>query len=506
MRNISIEFPGVKALSNVDFTVKSGEVRAVVGANGAGKSTLMKVLAGANSHYTGDIYLNGEHCEVRDPLDAKELGIEIVYQEVDTALFPHLTVAENIMFNSLVTGMKGRAFVSWPDMRKAAKQILQSLHVNVDVDEQVGRLSLAQKQMVLIARAVRQRCRFLILDEPTAPLSMSEVDELFRVVKKLSKEENVGVIFISHRLPELFRICESITVMRDGRVVKDMPLGADTTIHEIVRLMLGRSLEDTFPKRKAEVGDTILEVSGLSDTRGKVKNVSLYVRRGEIIGVCGLVGAGKTELSKILFGADPRSAGTIRARGKVVNVSSPSSAVAEKIALVPEERRKEGVLIGEPVYFNLSISCLGKFAKRFSLVNKKEELAEARRHIKDLGIRTPSESQKVKFLSGGNQQKVVIGKWLACDSDVYIMDEPTKGIDVGAKYDVYNLIQRLADAGKGIIYISSEVSEILSITDRTYVMCNGEIVAELETAATTEEEILFYSTGGKGRRLDAVYT
>jgi len=506
MKNISIEFPGVKALSNVDFEVQSGEVRAVVGANGAGKSTLMKVLSGAYGHYTGEIFMDGQKCEIRSPLAAKELGIEIVYQEVDTALFPYLSVAENIMFSSLVTKMKGQVVVSWPKIRQAAKEVLDRLHMSIDVNRQVSELSLAQKQMVLIARAVRERCRFLILDEPTAPLSLSEVDELFRVVKELSEKENVGVIFISHRLPELFRICKSVTVMRDGRLVKNMAIDESTTIEDIVRLMLGRTLEEALPKRSAKPGDVLLEAQDLSDARGKVRNVSFQVRSGEIVGISGLVGAGKTELSKLLFGAARRSSGIVKRAGRMIAVTSPTVAVRERIALVPEERRKEGVLVDEPVYSNLSIACLDKFVNRFSFVNRRAELEAAHRLIGDLGIKTPSEFQKGKFLSGGNQQKVVIGKWLACDSDIYIMDEPTKGIDVGAKYDVYRLIRNLADAGKAILYISSEISEILSVTDRTYIMCNGEIVKELKTEETTEEEILYYSTGGKGRLSHAVNT
>jgi len=504
MKNISIEFPGVKALSNVDFQVESGEVRAVVGANGAGKSTLMKVLSGAYGHYTGEIYINGELCEIRTPLDAKEHGIEIVYQEVDTALFPYLSVAENIMFNTLVTKMKGKTFISWSDIRRAAKETLDRLNMDIDVNRQVSELSLAQKQMVLIARAVRERCRFLILDEPTAPLSMAEVDELFRVVRELAEKENVGVIFISHRLNELFRICDSVTVLRDGHLVKNLTIDESTTIEDIVGLMLGRSLEEGLPKRSGEPGEVVLEVEGLSDSSGKVKNVSFFVRRGEIVGISGLVGAGKTELSKLLFGATRRTAGSIKSRGRMVLVASPTLAVREGMALIPEERRKEGVLVDEPVYANLSIACLHKYTNRFSFVKRRAELEASLHFIKQLGIKTPSEFQKVKFLSGGNQQKVVVGKWLACDSDIYIMDEPTKGIDVGAKYDVYRMIRDLADAGKTILYISSEISEILSLTDRTYVMCNGELVKELKTDETTEEEILYYSTGGKGRLSDAV--
>lgn len=497
MKNISIQFPGVKALSNVDFAMQSGEIRALIGANGAGKSTLMKVLAGANETYTGDIYLNGKHFEIRNPRAAKDLGIETVYQEVDTALIPYLSVAENIMFNTLVRGMGNKVIINWTKIRRAAKEVLEKLRMDIDVTEQVGNLPLAKKQMVLIARAVAARCRFLILDEPTAPLSMSETQELFRIVRELAAERNVGVVFISHRIPELFEICQTVTVMRDGKVVANRVIDKDLTPKKIIEIMLGRSFEEYFPKKKVPIGDIVFQVEGLCDTENKVRNVSFNIRSGEIVGISGLVGAGKTELCKVLFGAAPKSAGIIKYQGKVLKVSSPTAAVAQRIALVPEERRKEGVLVSEPVYFNLSAASLGKFVNKFSFVNSKAERESARKYIRDLGIITPSEHQKVQYLSGGNQQKVAVGKWLASDSSVYIMDEPAKGIDVGAKHDIFQLIQALAENGRAILYVSSEISEILAITDRTYVMYNGEFAAEFTTAETNEEQILYYSTGGQ---------
>ena len=496
MKGIGIEFPGVKALNGVDFSIKSGEIRAVVGANGAGKSTLMKVLAGANATYTGSILIDGKPCEIRDPRTAKMLGIELVYQEVDTALFPYLSVAENIMFNTLVTGMKGKALVRWGSVNAAARQILERLKMDIDVTRKVSSLTLAEKQMVLIARAVRERCKFLILDEPTAPLSLGEVEKLFAIVRDLAKKEGVGVIFISHRLPELFQICDSLTVMKDGTVVANRTVNADLTIREIVNLMLGRSFEENFPKIPTAIGDVLLEAVGLSDEAGRVKNVSFSVKGGEIVGICGLVGAGKTELCKLLFGANRMRSGQVKLKGRSLKVRTPTSAVRQKIALVPEERRKEGVLVGEPVYFNLSAACLGKFCNRFSFVRKNLEVKNAKRLVADLGIKTPSVQQKVKYLSGGNQQKVAVGKWLTSDSDVYMLDEPTKGVDVGAKRDIFQLIQGLAGSGKAVLYASSEINEILAITDRIFVMYNGSLVAELPTKTATEEEILFYATGG----------
>lgn len=497
MKKISIEFPGVKALSDVDFQVGSGEIRGLVGANGAGKSTLMKILAGANETYTGDIYLDGRHYEIRNPIVAKNLGIEIVYQEVDTAIFPELTVAENIMFNTMVNGMDGRVRVDWGEMRRSAEKILAMLHVNIDVGEQAGRLPLSQKQMVLIARAVSGRCRFLVLDEPTAPLSMAETQELFHVVRQLAEEQNVGIIFISHRLAELFQICKTITIMRDGRIVAERSIDGTIAVNDIVNLMLGRKFEENFPKKAVDIGNVVLKVEGLSDADNKVKDVSFFMRKGEIVGVSGLVGAGKTELCKILFGAMRKAAGKIEYKGRELNINSPAAAVGQKIAFIPEERRKEGVFVSEPVYFNLSAACLKKFANKLSFINKKAERETARQFIKIMGIATPSDDKLVKYLSGGNQQKVVVGKWLIADADVYIMDEPTKGVDVGAKRDIFELVCGLAAEGKTILFVSSEISEILAITDRLYVMYNGSFVAEFPTPQANEEKILYYSTGGK---------
>lgn len=497
MNNISIEFPGVKALSNVHFEMESGNIRALIGANGAGKSTLMKVLSGANPHYQGQIYTDDQPVEIRSPKDAKKLGIEIVYQEVDTALIPYLSVAENIMLNSIVNKMENKQFVKWKEIKKKAKEVLQKLNIDIDVNALVSDLSLAEKQMVLIARAIVEECKFLILDEPTAPLSNTETKELFRIVKDLAKNENVGIIFISHRLHELFEICETITVMKDGMIVAEKVIDEQLTPKAIVELMLGRKFDDTYPKKQISIGDVILEVKNLNEKNGAVKNINLNVRKGEIVGISGLVGAGKTELCKTLFGAMKQSSGEIKLHNKVLNITDPYSAVKQGIALVPEERRKEGILVEEPVYSNISATSLHKYCDKLSFVNKSKEKETARNVIKDLGIKTPSENQLVKFLSGGNQQKVAVGKWIVSDAEIYIFDEPTKGVDVGAKRDIFELIERLAEMGKGIIYASCEFSEILAIADRTYIMYDGEIVKELDVKDSNEEELLYYSTGGR---------
>lgn len=496
MKDISIEFPGVKALSNVDFSLTGGTIHALIGANGAGKSTLMKVLAGANTHYMGQIFVGGEPVEIRSPKNAKDLGIEIVYQEVDTALIPYLSVAENVMFNMLVNNMGKKQVVNWGAIRKEAKKTLKRLNVDLDVNQIVSELSLAQKQMVLIARCVVAKCSLLILDEPTAPLSNSETEELFRVVRELAKD-GVGIVFISHRLNELFEICEKITVMRDGRIVKNMPITSELKTNDIVELMLGRKMDDNFVKKTVKIGDSLLCVEGLCEAEGRVNDINMTIRRGEIVGIAGLVGAGKTELCKTLFGAFKQSSGTITLNGKIIKYKNPCDAVKKGFALVPEERRKEGVLITDSVYTNITVASMKKYTGLFSVVNKSKEKKDACQMIRDLEIKTPSENQEVALLSGGNQQKVVLGKWLNSESEVYIFDEPTKGIDVGAKRDMYELIEKLAERGKGIIYATCEFQEILTIADRAYVMYDGEIVKELNIADTNEKDLLYFSTGGK---------
>jgi len=497
MRDISIEFPGVQALSNVNFNMESGRIYALIGANGAGKSTLMKVLSGVNNHYTGKVFINGKEVEIRSPKAAKELGIEIVYQEVDVALTPTLSVAENIMTNVLVNKMGKKQFINWKYIYKAAKEALQRLGVEIDVRRPISDLSLAEKQMVFLASAARERCKFLVLDEPTAPLSNTETENLFKVVRYLAKEENVGIVFISHRLAELFVICEHITIMRDAQVVKDMEITPDLTIKQIVEDMLGRTFDEVYQKKNVPIGEPILELDGLTEEEERIRDVSLNVRSGEIIGIAGLVGAGKTELCKTIFGAYRSSAGAVKLKGKNITPRSPSRAVKCGLALVPEERRKEGVIVIDPVYDNITISALHKFLNKFRFVVKRRQLETAGKMIDNLGIITPSAYQILANLSGGNQQKVVVGKWLVSDADVYIFDEPTKGVDVGAKHDIFRLIEDLAAQGRGIIYASCEFSEIMAIADRAYVMYDGSIVKEVKIPESSEKELLYYSTGGK---------
>ncbi|WP_100408297.1 sugar ABC transporter ATP-binding protein [Bacillus solitudinis] len=494
MNEISIEFPGVRALNQVNFKASTGMVHALIGANGAGKSTLMKVLSGAYTHYTGDILMNAEPVTIRSPKHAQSLGIQIVYQEVDTALITSLTVGENIMLNDTVNQMKNKHLIHWRELHQRATGILNSMNIKVSSKALVSELTLAEKQMVLIARSISTECRFLILDEPTAPLSHSEALELFRIIKEL-KKKNVGIIFISHRLPELFTICDEITVMRNGEFVAREAI-SDTTQTRVVELMLGKKLEEQFPNKHTNIEKPVLEVQGLFD-KTKLKDINFTVQAGEIVGIAGLVGAGKTELCKVLFGYTAKSKGTIRLKGKRLKLKTPYDAVKSHIALVPEERRKEGVLVEESVMTNLTASSLNRFTSPFGFLNVRSEKEKAVEMINRLNIKTPSPETIVQHLSGGNQQKIAIGKWLIADAEVYIFDEPTKGVDVGAKKDIFDLIIELARRGKAVLYASSELAEIIGITHRVYIMYDGQFVKELETDQSNEEQLLYYSTGGE---------
>lgn len=495
VKNVSIEFPGVKALQNINCIFESGKAKALIGANGAGKSTLMKVLAGANGTYTGDIFFNGEHVEIRSPRAARALGIGIVYQEVDSVLTPNLSVAENIMLDYMVYELKGPGIVNWKKINQEAKKILSNLEISINVTALVSTLTLAQKQMVVIARAIMQQCKFLILDEPTAPLSQRETETLFKLVDRL-KSMGCGIIFISHRLNELFQVCEDIVVLKDGVKIGEVTVSEALHVNDIVKMMLGGIMQNEIDKSGRSIGKTVLKTQNLEDKNHKIHDINIEVRQGEIVGISGLVGAGKTELCKTLFGAYGKIQGDYWINGSKVFFVSPSDAIKAGLALIPEERRKEGLLVGESVCHNLSVVTLNKYTGIAGFINRKKERDGALEKIKSLLIKTPSYKQKVGLLSGGNQQKVTIGKWLDSNADIYIFDEPTKGIDVGAKQEIYKLIVQLAKHGKSVIYTSSEQTEIMLLSDRIYVMYDGTVQKELLTLDTTEQEILFYSTGG----------
>jgi len=491
MKGISMEFPGVKALDGVDFSANKGEVHALIGANGAGKSTLMKILSGVYEKSAGEIFIDGNEIEIHNPMDAKNNGIVIVYQEVDTALIPHLSVAENIMMDYLI-GEQKKLFIDWKKIQREAKETMKKLGLSIDVNKLVSELTLSEKQMVLIGRAVFHKAEYLILDEPTAPLSVEETDKLFEIVETV-KKRGVSVIFISHRLDEIFRICERITVLRDGQLVGDYDIKTET-IDTIVEKMLGRKLESTFPKHDIEIGGKIFEVRHLNG-EGGINDVNMHVNAGEIVGVSGLVGAGKTELVKLLFGATRRYDGEVAVNGALITPKTPAAAVKNGLALVPEERRREGIIVQESIETNATLPTLGKYCKG-AFMNRSLIKESSCKTIQTVGIKAPSEKQLVSKLSGGNQQKVAIGKWLISDAEVFMFDEPTKGVDVGSKAEIYKLIGGLVANKKGVIYATCEFSEILGLTDRVYVMYNGTIAAELVTKNTNEEELLLYSTGG----------
>lgn len=493
MTGISLAFPGVQALKQVSFEVKSGEIHALVGANGAGKSTLMKVLSGAETADEGTIRLDGKALSITSPRDAKQIGIDLVQQEVDVALVPYLTVAENICLDLLTDGtMTG--LVSQRRYIQRAKEALATLQAEISVKTRVEELRLAEKQLVLIARALVQERRFLILDEPTAPLSQAETSHLFSVVRRLA-ERGLGIIFISHRLQELYEICDSISVMRDGQLISRHLL-TDITKEAVVEQMLGRQLTSVVKTSRVNATNVLTVESA---TNADVHDISLTVQAGEVVGIAGLVGAGKTELCKALFGDRPFQEGEVRIGGKAHRLRNPQAAIQAGIGLVPEERRKEGILVADSVAENLTAAAAHDFVNRWGLMDRRKEADQASQWVKELGIKVADVKQEVGQLSGGNQQKVAIGKWLLTDVSVLVLDEPTKGVDVGAKQDIYRLIDGLAQQQKGILYATSEWDELLTVTDRIYVMFDGRIVHETKTADTSEETLLWYATGGGQR-------
>ncbi len=490
MRNISIAFGGFAALTQVDFLTEGGSVHALTGANGAGKSTLMAVLSGAHNHYSGEILLDNQLVSIRTPRDAKKLGIHLVQQEVDVALIPQLSVAENILLDQLAE--PGHVY-SWREIRRQARALLNQLEVNIDVNRLVERCSLAEKQQILLARALSHHCRFLILDEPTAPLDQHESERLFTVVRRL-QNNGIGVVFISHRIHELKAICDRLTVLRDGRLIESCPMAA-LSGEQIVEKMLGHQLTDVYPPRREHSDQPLLlSVKGLHDDQ-LLADISLHLRKGEILGIAGLAGAGKTELCKALFGASKSRVERGELHGKPWRPRSPHDSVENRMALVPEERRKEGIFIDEPVSMNLSVSADNSFS-HWSLFGHRQAWRWAEEVIQRLNVRTTGPAQILRRLSGGNQQKVAIGKWLRNNADVLIFDEPTKGVDIKAKTDLFSLIDGLAREGKGIIYASGEFSELVGLCDRICVLWDGRIVAEMEGREATEEMLLLYSTGG----------
>ena len=487
MRQISKVFPGVRALNQVSIALQAGEVRALVGENGAGKSTLIKILSGVYQPTEGEIVLNGQSNTIQDPAHALKLGIIPVHQEVN--LEPYLSIAENIYIGRQPRNRFG--LIDFGQMNKDAARWLTELGVATDPSLPLGMISIAERQMVAIARAVSLDARVVIFDEPTSSLTLRETERLFTVVRRL-KAKNIGVIYISHRLEEIFRICDTLTVMRDGGLVSTKAI-ADVNTDSVIRMMIGRDLTDLYQKTHTPIGSPVLEVKHLT-VKGILNDISLTLHRGEILGISGLVGAGRTELARAIFGDLAYQAGEILVDGKLIRPSCPDDCIAAGIGLVPEDRKDQGLVLPMPVKNNISMAVLGRLAQ-LGVIRGRKEAQLAEESVRRLAIKTPSIQQPVQFLSGGNQQRVVIAKWLATHPKVLLIDEPTRGIDVGAKSEIYALLNRLASQGVAILMISSELPEILAMSDRILVMHQGRIRAELPGKSATEETIMRFAAG-----------
>jgi ribose transport system ATP-binding protein len=487
MRGISKRYPGVTALDDVGLSVLPGEVHALVGENGAGKSTLMKILAGAEAADTGEIWLDGAPVVIGSPERAIELGIGIIYQEFN--LVPHLTVAENL-FLGREPAARVPGFISFARMREEAREVLDSHGIRLDPRAVVADLSVAPQQMVEIAKATSRPLRVLAMDEPSSALTELERGNLFALIRAL-KGRGTGIIYISHRLEEVFEIADRVTVLRDGRGVGTRQVG-ETSPGELIRMMVGRELKESIPKRPAPIRSAVLEVRGLTRV-GVFDDVSFTVRGGEIVGIGGLVGAGRTEVVRAIFGADPVDAGEIRLEGRAIRPRSPREAIRLGIGLVPEDRKGLGLILGMCVRENVSLANLDALT-RAGFIRRRREREVAEEYIASLSIRTPSTEQETRLLSGGNQQKVVLARWLFTRSKLLIFDEPTRGVDVGAKTEIYELMNRLAERGVGLIMVSSELPELLGMSDRILVMRQGRLAGELSRAEATGERVMELAT------------
>jgi ribose transport system ATP-binding protein len=489
MTDISKSFPGVHALDGARFELRPGEVHALVGENGAGKSTLMKVLAGIYKRDAGTIRVKGAEVEVDSPRAAQDLGISIIHQELNLA--GHLTVAQNIFIGREPRG-RVRFWLDEKALNRKASELFEELHIRLDPRVRVSGLAVAQQQMVEIAKAFSYNPDVLIMDEPTAALTETEIEELFRITRHL-RERGHGIVHISHRLEELKQITDRVTVMRDGRYI-DTVNTAEASIQQIISMMVGRTIFEEAPELPEEASrEVALEVRNLN--RGRViRDVSFKLHRGEILGVAGLVGAGRTEVMRAVFGADARDSGEILVNGQAVGINAPSDAVRHGIAYLSEDRKRYGLALPMDVEANTVMASLGKFTGPLGTIRFGRTRATALEHVQSLAIKTPGIGQRVKNLSGGNQQKVVIAKWLTADTDILIFDEPTRGIDVGAKSEIYRLLNDLARQGKAIIMISSELPEVLRMSHRILVMCEGRITGELTAAEATQERIMTFAT------------
>jgi ribose transport system ATP-binding protein len=489
VNRLSKRFPGVRALHEVQFDVLPGEVHALMGENGAGKSTLMKILAGVYTRDSGEMLVNGEAANFTSPREAQALGIGIIHQELQ--LMNHLTVAQNIFIGREPHKLMG-LLLDEDKLNAQARDILNRMHVNLDPRTVVGTLTVASQQMVEIAKALSFDSRVLIMDEPTSALNDAEIAELFRIIRQL-KERGVGIVYISHKMDELEQISDRVTVLRDGEYVATVDTKT-TSVETIIGMMVGRTLTDlTSFLGGAHQGEIALDVKHLN-AGPLVRDVSFTLRKGEILGFAGLMGAGRTEVARAIFGADPIESGEIFVEGAKVNIKTPSDAVARGIGYLSEDRKRFGLATGMDVESNIVMSNLSKFLSARMFLRRTKIRKTASHFIKLLAIRTPSPTQPVRLLSGGNQQKIVIAKWLERDCDVLFFDEPTRGIDVGAKSEIYKLLRTLAEQGKAIVMISSELPEILRMSDRIVVMCEGRITGELSSGEATQERIMQLAT------------
>ena len=481
LRHITKLYPGVVALDDVSLGFSRGEVHAIVGENGAGKSTFIKVITGAIAPTQGTLIFEGKQIEDNTPQKSMALGITAIYQELN--LLKHLSVAENIYYNRY---RKKRGLIDFRGMEEDAAKVLDRLGVKIDPKMLVKDLSVGYQQLVEIAKSLSQDVKVMIMDEPSAALTNSELEYLFEIVKTL-KQEGMAILYISHRMEEIFQLCDKVSVFRDGHYIKTMDV-KDTTQEELIRLMVNRELNDTFPEFIPDRGEKVLEVQNVCTEL--LKEVSFEAYRGERLGFAGLVGAGRTETARAVYGADKMQKGEIRIKGRSVNIQSPEDAIKHGIALIPEDRKQQGLFLNMSVKDNISFVYAPRITNVLGLINRNKEEEACRQQIEKLTVKTPTMRQLVKNLSGGNQQKVILGKWLLMNSDIIIFDEPTRGIDVGAKQEIYELINELARQGKAVILISSELPELMGMSDRVIVMAEGRISGELKKEQIHQEKIL----------------
>ena len=471
LSNISKTFPGVKALDNVRFAVRAGEICGLVGENGAGKSTLIKVLTGAHqADPGGEIYIDGIKTEILNPASAQAKGIGAVYQDVMMA--PHLSVGENFFLGKLPRRL---GLIDWPRVYRETRETLQKMGVDVDPAVPVNKLSVAMQEMVAIAKIVRENARVIVFDEPTALLTTEEVEQLFSLIGRL-KRAGCGIIYISHRLEEIFRICDIVTVLKDGRYIDTVPVSS-VDENQLISMMVGRKLEDMYDIRRVQPGETALEVQGMNRP-GAFQDIRFKVRRGEIFGLYGLVGSGRTEVMRCVTGADRFESGEVLIDGKRVHIRDPKSSIRHGMAFLTEDRKRQGLAMNMSVSFNINIASYSSIS-RAGFINLRKEGVRSERYVGQLRIKTPSVKQLAMNLSGGNQQKLIVARWLACESRIFIFDEPTVGVDVGAKVEIYRLFEQLLEEGAAIIVISSYLPEVMGLSDRVAVMSEGRIMKEL---------------------------